>query len=263
MKKILVFLCGLLLSPGSTLSPSSYLLLSGSLLVSQPIHAQDATECVILLHGLARTSNAMKPLAEYLETMGYAVINVDYPSRKFAIPILAEKAIVPALEKCRQQQATAIHFVTHSLGGILVRQYLTTQQIPELVHVVMLAPPNKGSQVVDDYKKLPPFEWMNGPAGLQLGTDNSSIPNQLGAVNFDVGIIAGIRTFNPILSLSLPNPDDGKVSLENTKIDGMKDFISLPVSHPFIMKNKAAMHQISHYLKQGKFDHEASKPPAE
>lgn len=228
--------------------------------VVSPGLAAQSNECVILLHGLARTKSAMNPLAKNLEDAGYSVVNVDYPSRKYVVETLATMAIPPALENCRQQKSSAIHFVTHSMGGILVRQYMRDHPIPELKHVVMLAPPNKGSQVVDDYKKLPPFEWMNGPAGLQLGTDQHSVPNELGAVNFDLGIIAGTKTFNPILSLSLPNPDDGKVSVENTKVEGMHDFISLPVSHPFIMKNKKVISQVLYYLQHGTFDHGQEQP---
>lgn len=236
MNKILLTLCGFF----SLLSSASF---------AQP------QECVILLHGLARTSQSMESLAQYLQTNGYRVINMDYPSREFTIEILAEKAIDPALEKCREEKFRTIHFVTHSLGGILIRQYLSNRQIPELKRVVMLAPPNRGSHVVDDYKKLAPFKWMNGPAGLQLGTDKDSIPNTLGAVNFDLGVIAGTSTINLILSQSIPNPDDGKVSVENTKIEGMRDFIALPVTHPFIMKNKKTQAQTLHYLQMGRFKH--------
>lgn len=228
---------------------------------SQPVSAQndtDAKDCVILLHGLARTSESMEPMAEHLLAQHYRVINVDYPSRQFSIAQLATIAIPPALASCRKHPIERIHFVTHSLGGILVRQYLSEHSIPELNHVVMLAPPNKGSEVVDHLKALPPFEWLNGPAGEELGTDAASLPNTLGPVKFDVGVIAGTTSVNLLLSLYLPNPDDGKVSVESTKIDGMHDFISLPVSHPFIMKNNAVIDQIIHYLREGHFAH----PPA-
>ena len=218
-------------------------------------HPQHLPECVILLHGLARTSKSMIPLRDYLQAHHYVVVNVDYPSREFPIATLTEKAIPPALASCRQQSSNGIHFVTHSLGGILVRQYLSQQEIPELKRVVMLAPPNKGSQVVDRLKNLPPFDWLNGPAGNELGTDSASIPNNLGAVNFELGVIAGTTSINLILSLYLPNPDDGKVSVENTKIDGMRDFISLPVSHPYIMKDENIMEQTLHFLQQGTFIH--------
>jgi pimeloyl-ACP methyl ester carboxylesterase len=218
----------------------------------------NTSECVILLHGLARSSTSMEPIAERLHAQHYRVVNVDYPSRQYPIAKLAELAIPPALASCREHPITNIHFVTHSLGGILVRQYLSEHKISELNHVVMLAPPNKGSEVVDHLKALPPFEWLNGPAGEELGTDAASLPNKLGPVNFDAGVIAGTTSVNLLLSLYLPNPDDGKVSVESTKIDGMHDFISLPVSHPFIMKDKAVIDQIIHYLREGHFAH----PPA-
>lgn len=211
--------------------------------------------CVILLHGLMRTSKSMIPLGEQLQKHGYHVVNVNYPSRDFAIATLTEKAIPPALDKCRQHEINNIHFVTHSLGGILVRQYLAQHLIPELKRVVMLAPPNQGSEIVDNLKNVPLFAWMNGPAGKELGTDQNSLPNTLGEIDFDLGIIAGTTSVNLLLSLYLPNPDDGKVSVESTKIIGMRDFITLPVSHPFIMKDKESIAQIIHFLQQGKFVH--------
>ena len=214
---------------------------------------QTLPECVILLHGLARTSKSMLPFSEYLQAHQYLVVNVDYPSREFPIATLTEKAIPPALAKCRQHSISGIHFVAHSLGGILVRQYLSQEDIPELKRVVMLAPPNKGSQVVDRLKSLPPFNWINGPAGRELGTAPTSLPNSLGPVDFELGVIAGTTSINFILSLYLPNPDDGKVSLENTKVEGMNDFISLPVSHPYIMKDEAVMQQTVYFLQHGKF----------
>lgn len=213
-------------------------------------------DCVILLHGLARTTKSMQPLADELLAANYRVVNQGYPSRKFPVAQLAEKAIPPALALCRAQAAPRIHFITHSLGGILLRQYLATNSIPELSRVVMFAPPNQGSQVVDKLKNVPGFSLMNGPAGQELGTNPESVPLQLGPVTFDLGVIAGTRSINWILSLYLPNPDDGKVSLENTKIDGMHDFIALPVSHPFIMKDKTSIRQSLYYLQQGHFLHD-------
>jgi hypothetical protein len=213
--------------------------------------------CVILLHGLARTSDAMLPLSEQLRLHDFTVVNVDYPSREFPVATLAEKAIAPALANCRQAPNSGIYFVTHSLGGILVRYYLAHQKIPELQRVVMLAPPNKGSQVADNLMDLAPYNWLNGPAGRELGTDPKSLPNTLGAVDFDLGVIAGTQSINLLLSLYLTDPDDGKVSVENAKIEGMRDFISLPVSHPYIMKDKEAIAQTIYYLRHGQFLHSA------
>ncbi|MDP5459468.1 alpha/beta fold hydrolase [Alishewanella sp. SMS8] len=221
--------------------------------------AIQAKECVILLHGLARSADAMQLLATRLEQAGYAVSNVDYPSTHYPIEQLAPLAIEQGLNTCQQQSAHPIHFVTHSLGGILVRYYLTTQSIAHLGRVVMLGPPNQGSEVVDTLKDAPGFELLNGPAGQQLGTDEASVPKQLGPVDFELGVIAGTQSINLILSTMLPNPDDGKVSLESTKVMGMTDFIALPTTHPFMMKNDAVIAQTLYFLQHGEFEPLESK----
>ena len=216
---------------------------------SQPVHA----DCVILLHGLARTKSSMEKLAGELSKEHFQVVNVDYPSRDHAIEELAEISIPPALEQCSAE--SEIHFVTHSLGGILVRQYLSNNTIPHLGHVVMLGPPNQGSEVVDKLKNVPGFYFLNGDAGMQLGTGAMSVPNKLGPATFDVGIIAGTESINLILSLLIPHTDDGKVAVERTKLEGMNDHIEMDTSHPFMMKNDKVINQVIYYLRHGEFKH--------
>jgi hypothetical protein len=193
----------------------------------------------------------MEKLAKALNDSGYYTINDGYPSTSNTIHKLAENTIAKAIIKC--PKGATIHFVTHSMGGILVRQYLQFNTIKDLGRVVMLGPPSKGSQVVDRLHNVPGFSLINGPAGLQLGTGGLSIPNQLGPANFDVGIIAGTRSINLILSAMLPNPDDGKVSVENTRLEGMSGHISLPVTHAFMMKNKDVIAQVICFLRRGVF----------
>ena len=161
-----------------------------------------AEDCVIFLHGLARTSNSMNQIEAAFKEEGYLTANIDYPSRQHPIEELSSMAIEDGIERCGD--ADILHFITHSLGGILVRYYLEENEIENLGRVVMLAPPNQGSEVVDVWRNVPGFEALNGPAGMQLGTDEDSIPHQLGPVEFELGIIAGANTFNPILSQSLP-----------------------------------------------------------
>lgn len=213
--------------------------------------------CVILLHGLARSPDSMETLERALLKEGFLPINEGYPSREYPIEQLAEKAIKPAIDKCPKNES--VNFVTHSLGGILVRQYLSKHDLANLNRVVMLGPPNQGSEVVDKLGDLPGFHFINGDAGMQLGTGELSIPNTLGKANFDVGIIAGTRSINWILSSLIPNRDDGKVSIESTKLDGMNDHIEMPVTHPFMMKNDRVIAQVVNYLKNGSFEHD-SKP---
>jgi triacylglycerol lipase len=211
-------------------------------------------EGVILLHGLARTKHSMNKMEQQLKAQGFDVVNWDYPSRNHSIEKLAEDAMPAAIEACRKKGATTIHFVTHSMGGILVRYYLKHHEIKGLGRVVMLSPPNGGSEVVDTFRDTFPYRFINGPAGKQLGTDASSLPRRLGKVEFDSGVITGDRSINPINSVLIPGADDGKVSVTNAKVAGMSDFLVVHVSHPFIMKNREVITQTIHFLKNGKFD---------
>ena len=214
-------------------------------------------ECVILLHGLARTAGSMNSVQRRLQEHGYLVVNQGYPSRQEPIEVLAATAIPQALAECAN--APTVHFVTHSMGGILLRAYLVQHDVPALGRVVMLGPPNQGSEIVDRLANVPGFGLLNGPAGKQLGTSPNDVPKTLGPVRFELGVIAGTRTLNPLLSQLLPNPDDGKVSVAATKVEGMTDFIALPVSHPLMMNNTEVMAQILAFLEIGRFN-DGQKP---
>ena len=216
-------------------------------------------EAVILLHGLCRTSRSMVAMEHALTQAGYQVRNINYPSRTASIETLSEKFIGQAVADCERDGAVKINFVTHSLGGILVRSYLSRHSVPSLGRVVMLGPPNQGSEVVDRLGGWRLFKKINGPAGGELGTGADSVPNKIGAANFCVGVIAGSRTINWINSFIIPGRDDGKVSIARTKLAGMADHLVIPASHPFIMKNTTAIRQTVYFLQNGKFNHAAAE----
>jgi len=166
---------------------------------------------------------------------------------------LALEHVLPKILECVNDPGTPLNFVTHSLGGIIVRYLAKKDLIVNIGRVVMLAPPNQGSEVADALSESWLFNLINGPAGKELGMAGNSIPLQLGPANFEVGIIAGNKSINLILSLMIDGENDGKVSIKNTKLEGMKDFIVLPVTHPFIMKEEPAIRQTIHFLIYGMF----------
>lgn len=209
-------------------------------------------EGVILLHGLARTHRSMRPLAACLQRQGYAVVNAGYPSRRHPIETLARETLPAAIATLRHQGATVFHCVTHSMGGILLRAYLAEEPLSGLGRVVMLSPPNQGSELVDLLGRYSWFRFIFGPAGCQLGTDPHSLPNRLGPARFPLGIITGNR---PAIGLAhfFPGPSDGKVAVARARLEGMADFLVLPYGHALIMVHREVHEQVIHFLRIGGF----------
>ena len=195
---------------------------------------------------------------------GFLTVNIDYPSRKAPVEDLALEYIPSGLSQCAVKGATTVHFVTHSLGGILVRYYLTRGQPEDLGRVVMLSPPNQGSEAADLLKDQPWYLRINGPAGQQLVTDESGLPGRLGPVDYPVGIITGDRHafFDDRLAEAIPGADDGKVSVERAKVEGMTDFLVAPYPHPFIMDADEVIEQTIRFLRTGTFSHETDHKTA-
>lgn len=219
--------------------------------------SQETDAYVILLHGLGQSKRSMEKIGKSLSSLGYKVVNVGYPSTKYPIEFLADEILNDVIEPYSKHSQSKIHFVTHSMGGIVVRYYLKNHKLPNLGRIVMISPPNQGSELVDSLCDSYVFKKLNGPAGSQLGTDKHSVPLSLGPVDFELGVIAGNRSFNPMYSLIVPGPDDGVVSVERTKVAGMKDFLILPRNHAFIMKSEDVIQQVIYFLEHGVFRREA------
>ena len=210
----------------------------------------------VLLHGLGRSAISMRPVERRLAAHGYEVFNVDYPSTAATIPALAA-GIAARLAVWHPGQP--LDFITHSLGGILVRYAVSAGQFPSsrVRRVVMLGPPSTGSELADQLPRLavvgPLYRRFTGPAGLQLGTNDDAIPARLPAVNFETGIIAGTRSYNPFFSAILGAPSDGKVRVDRAAVAGMRDFATVPYWHPFLMRPASVHALILRFLERGAF----------
>lgn len=214
---------------------------------------QTGSQGVVLLHGIAGRSLFLKKLERALRRSQFATLNLDYQSRRKSLDALAAD-IHPDVERFVCNIDGPVHFVGHSMGGLLTRVYLAKHRPRQLGRVVMLGTPNGGSEVADLLKDLALYRSFFGPAGLQLTTDQDATLRSLPPVDYELGIVAGCRSIAPISSrFILPRPNDGKVSVDRTRLDGMTDHIVVRTSHFGLMRHRATIEQTIAFLHAGLF----------
>ena len=191
----------------------------------------------------------MEVLGQRLERAGYDVANLDYDSRRGTLAQHAETLAAEVSACCAA--APRVHFVGHSLGGLVIRRYLADAPPDSLGRVVLLAPPNQGSEVADWFGEQQ-LGHLLGPAGMGLGTGETGIPASLPPPEYEVGIIAGNRSLNPMGSILIPGPDDGMVGVENTRIEDVP-LIVVPRSHTFLMNSRFTAEAVISFLRTGEF----------
>ncbi|MBT3169585.1 MAG: hypothetical protein HN952_08495 [Candidatus Cloacimonetes bacterium] len=219
------------------------------------LNAFPQNECVILLHGLGDVKYSMLKLENDLKDAGYFTKNIGYKPVKETIEFLSERELVPLVQIYQKMGFEKIHFVTHSMGGLIVRYFLQENKLPEGSRIVMLSPPNRGSEVADYFAESPFFNLLVGDVGKELATDSDFL-SKLKKIKPDVGIIAGTKSTNPLFSRIIPGDDDGRVSVENTKLAEMDDFFVVPNTHLTIKYSNLVAYQIQKFLVDGKFDHD-------
>jgi triacylglycerol lipase len=209
-------------------------------------------EHVILLHGLGETPWQMALIEGALKTAGYGVSNLRYPSTEAGTAELAERHVRPLFE--RFADVPAMHFVTHSLGGIMMRYLLQDWRPANLGRIVMLAPGHHGSQILELYRRTRLFKEVYGPAGQEVGMDDHCFSCFLdNHVDYELGIVAGTVSGDPLANLVLPWPHDGRLAVESTRIDGMRDHTLVPATHDHVTYHPLAISQVLHFLKHGQF----------
>ncbi|MCG8671408.1 MAG: hypothetical protein MI867_18535 [Pseudomonadales bacterium] len=230
----------------------SLLACASKLSVAEPANPLASQETVILLHGLGRSDMAMWLLEHRLENAGYKVFSIDYDSIQ-QTPNQVLGSVFSDIEKCCKEAEATIHFVGHSLGGLIIRAYLGQHDVKNLGKVVLIGSPSNGTPVVDKYRDS---WWMQfaGEMTLALGTDDNGFAKSLPKPDYSLGVIAGTveRSSNDEI---IPGADDGLVPVESTKIEGMSDFILLPISHSAMRYDADVAAQTITYLRNGSFMH--------
>ena len=181
----------------------------------------------------------MSKIEKVLMKKGYSVINLDYPSRREKIEKLSSDYLKKCIEEKCTDKSKKIHFVTHSMGGIIVRYFLSKNKLTNIGKVIMIAPPNKGSKLADYLSTFPILNIILGPALKQLRTAKNSLPNKIVFPEYPVGIIAGKY--------------DGKVPAKSAKLKNMQDFLLVPSTHTYIMDSNRVIKAVKRFLEEGKF----------
>ncbi len=211
-------------------------------------------DVVVTLHGLGRTNLSLLLPNLLLRRAGYRPVGIFYPSRSASIEELARSV----RRRLPEGGGGRIHFLTHSMGGLVARYLLRTERPRNLGRVVMLAPPNQGSRLAGKLRELELFRRVMGPAAQQLGAGRERVADLLGPVDFELGVITGDRPRVKLLEWLAPGesagPSDGKVAVDEARIDGMADFLVVHRGHTFIMNDPEVIRQAAHFFEHGRFD---------
>lgn len=215
---------------------------------------------VILLHGITRNTFDLEPFSFYLKRKGYTVHAINYPSTEHTIEELSDFVKEEIEKDDLAKNADQLCFVTHSLGGLITRYYIKNHKPANLDKVVMIGPPNEGSELADFFKESkwlsPLFKKVFGPAGQQLGTkEDFGKANIHDDIDYPLGVIAGDRSLNPLAPWVLEGEHDGIVIVERTKIKGMQDHIVLHAPHSFMILVPEVIRQTYLFLENGAFKH--------
>ena len=219
-------------------------------------HRPGRGDYVVLVHGLDWFRDTLQPTAGYLNGKGFETINVRYPSRKVAATCDAAEWLAQVIAEQCTDPKKKIHIVAHSMGALVVREYLSEQKPSRLGRVVLLAAPNQGTPLADALR-WKPLARMISPAAAACGKkycQQSDKLNGPGVVDYAPGVLMGNQSgWFPMLSVFIKGPDDGVVPVSSGRLDGMSDFRIVRTSHTAMPKNREALEDVNRFLRTGRF----------
>jgi pimeloyl-ACP methyl ester carboxylesterase len=205
---------------------------------------------VLLIHGLGRAKESFAGLEAALSAAGYQADSVNYPSTRRGLAAHADQ-----LERLlnRLEGVERVSFVTHSLGGLVLRELLVRDSAWKTRiqpgRAVLIAPPNQGSAIADRFQDFAPFEWLLGGGG-QAAT--SAAAGALPAPPIPFAVIAGGRGddagYNPLLE----GDDDGVVTVQETRLDGAAGYLLVDAVHTVVMNHPQTIAAVLSFLEDGR-----------
>ena len=231
----------------------------GLLMPEFKVRGKADAETVVFIHGLQRTGFSMVRLERVFRNAGYRTVVCSYSSAYHIATISTNlfNGLAPLVA-----DAPEVHFVTHSMGGIILRDGLARNALPNAAigNAVMLAPPNRGAELIDKFADTPGFGAVWGAAGRGLRSGPDSVPARLPPVDFRCGVIAATRSASP-LSLFIPGRDDGKVSISSTYAPGIAAHVSMPANHLLMTFFDSVGLETLHFIRNGRFSFDNATEP--
>jgi triacylglycerol lipase len=220
-----------------------------------PIIQGEERPCVVLLHGLLRTSQSMEWIAQDLRKAGYRVVVPDYAGTRRTIPEHADWLN----DFIQDLPCDSVYLVTHSLGGLIARDYLSRYQPEKVKKLVMITPPNHGSERADHFRKNIFYRWIFGKVAQSVTSDSLLGPDNLGIPTCPFGIIAGGKGKSGF-DKDIPGNNDGVLSVRKTYLKGAQDFLIINASHNNILLKKETSDNIISFLKSNHFINHSLPP---
>lgn len=213
---------------------------------------------VILIHGLLQSSRCMTSMAASFKDAGYTPIEFDYPSTQVTIPEAARylDKLIKSLDGIDE-----INFVTHSMGGLVVRAWSLEYDDPRLRRMVMLGTPNQGAELADITHQYWILRTAAGPGARQLGTRPNGLIPKLPLPKCEFAVIAGSSGtpagWNPLI----PGDDDGTVTVESTKLPGAADFVTVRTLHSRLLWDEESRLHCVNFIRDGRLRLDAEPQP--
>lgn len=209
---------------------------------------------IILIHGYNKKSKDMKVLKNNLEKFGYEGVLVDLPLTFKEIEHstnILESIISEMIQNIESDEK--IYLVGHSTGGLIIRHVLTTTKyLDRIDKCVLIATPNNGSELADIAGRIIKILTSIFKTLRSLQSENIKALNLKDDYGIEIGAIAGNKQ-NLFLGKFLTGENDGRVTINSVKFDGLKDFVELPYGHKDIHYQLETVELIDVFLKSGRF----------